>query len=61
MLDNQTRIPLFKGFPQAMLPFVGLGLDGCIEVSVIVIVTVSQLLGSSQSKVMVRVRLGLGL
>ena len=45
-----------------MLQFVGLGLDGCIEVSVIVIVTVSQLLGSSdQGNVMVRVRLGLGL
>ncbi len=42
-----------------MLQFVGFGLDGCIEVSVIV--TVSQLLGSSQGKVMVRVRLGLGL
>ena len=40
-----------------MLQFVGLGLDGCIEVSVIVIVTASQLLGSSQGKVMVRVRL----
>ena len=52
---------LCKGFPQAMLQFVGLGLDGCIEVSVIVIVTVSQVLGSSQGKVMVRVRLGLGL
>ena len=44
-----------------MLQLVGLGLDGCIEVSVIVIVTVSQLLGSSQGKVVVRVRLGLGL
>ena len=61
MLDNQTRILLCKGLPQAMLQFVGLVLDGCIEVSVIVIVTVSQLLGSSQAKVMVRVRLGLGL
>ncbi len=44
-----------------MLQFGGLGLDGSIEVSVTVIVTVSQLLGSSQGKVMVRVRLGLGL
>ena len=44
-----------------MLQFGGLWLDGSIEVSVIVIVTVSQLLGSSQGKVMAMVRLGLGL
>ncbi len=44
-----------------MLQFGGLGLDGCIEISVNVIVTVSQLLGSSQGKVMVGVRLGLRL
>ena len=44
-----------------MLQFGGLGLDVSIEVSVIVIVTVSQLLGSSQGKVMVRVRLWMGL
>ena len=43
-----------------MLQFGGLGLDGSIEISVSV-VTVSQLLGSSPGKVMVRVRLGLGL
>ncbi len=62
MLDNQTRIFFVcKGFPQAMLQFGGLGLDVSIEVSVIVIVTVSQLLGSSQGKVIVRVRFGLGL
>ena len=36
-----------------MLQFGGLGLDGSIEVSVTVIVTVSQLLGSYQGKVMV--------
>ena len=61
MLDNQTRPIVCKGFPQAMLQFGGLGLDGSIEISVSVIVTVSQLLGSSQGKVMVRVRLRLGL
>ena len=44
-----------------MFQFGGLGLDGSIEMSVSVIVTVSQLLGSCQGKVMVRVRLGLGL
>ena len=44
-----------------MLQFGGLGLDGSIDVIVIVIVTVSQLLGSSQGKVIVRVRFGLGL
>ncbi len=44
-----------------MLHFGGLGLDGSIEISVSVIVTASHLLGSSQGKVMVRVRLGLGL
>ena len=44
-----------------MLQFGGLGLDGSIGISVSVIVTVSQLLGSSQGKVMVRARLGLGL
>ena len=61
MLDNQTRIIFCKGFPQAMLLFGELGLDGSIEISVSVIVTVSQLLGSSQDKVMVRVRFGLGM
>ena len=61
MLDNQTRILFCKGFLQAMLQFGGLRLDGSIEISVSAIVTVSQLLGSSQGKVMVRVRLGLGL
>ena len=44
-----------------MLQFGGLWLYGSIEVIVIVIITVSQLLGLSQGKVMVRVRLGLGL
>ena len=43
-----------------MLQFGGLGLDGSIEISVSVIVTVSHLLGSSQGKFMVMVRLGLG-
>ena len=38
-----------------MLQFGGLGLDGSIDVSVIVIVMVSQLLRSSQGKVMVRI------
>ena len=61
LLDNQRRIIFCKGFPQAMMQFGGLGLGGSIEVSVIVIVTVRHLLGSSQCKVMVRVRLGLGL
>ncbi len=42
-----------------MLQFGGLGLDGSISVSVIV--TASHLLGSSQGKFMVMVRLGLGL
>ena len=44
-----------------MSQFSGLGLDGSIEISVSVIVTVSYLLGSSQGKFMVMVRLGLGL
>ena len=44
-----------------MLQFGGLGVGGSIEISVSVIVTVSQLLWSSQGEVMVRVRLGLGL
>ena len=44
-----------------MLQFGELGLDGSIEISVSVIVTVSQLLGLSQDKVMVRVRFGLGM
>ena len=44
-----------------MLQFGGLGLYGSTEVSVIVIDTVSQLLGSSQGSAMVRIRLGLGL
>ena len=44
-----------------MSQFGGFGLDGSIEISVSVIVTVRQLLGSSQGKVMVRVRLGLEL
>ena len=46
-----------------MLRFGGLGLDGSIEISVSVIVTVSQLLGSFQGKLicMVMVTLGLGL
>ena len=50
-----------KIFAQAMLQFGGLGLDGSIEISVSVIVTASHLLGSSQGKFMVMVRLGLGL
>ena len=44
-----------------MLQFGGLGLDGSIEISVSVIVTASHLLGESQGKCMVMVRLGLGL
>ena len=42
-----TRCEYFfcKLFPQAMLQFGGLGLDGSIEISVSVIVTVSHLLG----------------
>ena len=44
-----------------MLQIGGLWLDGSIEISISVIVTVSQLLESSQGKIMVRVRLGLGL
>ena len=58
------RITFFCNFfPQAMLQFGGLGLDGSIEISVSVIVTVtaSHLLGASQGKFMVMVRLGLGL
>ena len=44
-----------------MLQFGGLGLNGSIEISVSVIITVSQLLGSSQGTFMVMVTLGLGL
>ena len=42
-----------------MLQFGGLGLDGSIEISISVLVTVSQLLGLSQGKIMVRLGLGL--
>ena len=44
-----------------MLQFCSLGLDGSVEVSVSIVVTVSQLLWSAQGTFMVRVRLGLGL